>query len=61
MVGLTTETVSRIIAELRRQGLQDRGVNLHECNREQLRRTSTVRYADGWVQSSPSPLHIIPA
>ncbi len=39
MVGLTTETVSRIIAELRRQGLlRDRGANLHECNREQLQR-----------------------
>ena len=39
MVGLTTETVSRTIAELRRQGLlRDRGANIHECNREMLRR-----------------------
>ncbi len=39
MVGLTTETVSRTIAELRRQGLlRDRGANLHECNREHLQR-----------------------
>ena len=39
MVGLTTETVSRTIAELRRQGvLRDRGADLQECNREMLRR-----------------------
>lgn len=39
MVGLTTETVSRTIAELRRQGLlRDRGANIQECNREILRR-----------------------
>ncbi|MFZ1828465.1 MAG: Crp/Fnr family transcriptional regulator [Candidatus Competibacteraceae bacterium] len=39
MVGLTTETVSRTIAELRRQGLlRDRGANIQECNREMLRR-----------------------
>lgn len=39
MVGLTTETVSRTIAELRRQGLlRDRGTHLQECNRERLRR-----------------------
>ena len=39
MVGLTTETVSRTIAELRRQGvLRDRGSTLQECNREALRR-----------------------
>ena len=39
MVGLTTETVSRTIAELRRQEvLRDRGTNLQECNREMLRR-----------------------
>ena len=39
IVGLTTETVSRTIAELRRQGvLRDRGANLQECNRETLRR-----------------------
>jgi CRP-like cAMP-binding protein len=39
MVGLTTETVSRTIAELRRQGLlRDRGANVQECNREMLRR-----------------------
>jgi CRP/FNR family transcriptional regulator len=38
MVGLTTETVSRTIAELRRQGvLRDRGANLQECDRETLR------------------------
>ena len=31
MVGLTTETVSRIIAELRRQGLlRDRGANIQD-------------------------------
>lgn len=39
MVGLTTETVSRTIAELRRQGLlRDRGANLQECDRERLQR-----------------------
>ena len=39
MVGLTTETVSRTIAELRRQGLlRDRGANIQECNRERLQR-----------------------
>lgn len=39
MVGLTTETVSRAIAELRRQGvLRDRGANIQECDRETLRR-----------------------
>ena len=39
MVGLTTETVSRTIAELRRQGvLRDRGANLQECNRAMLHR-----------------------
>lgn len=39
MVGLTTETVSRTIAELRRQGvLRDHGANLQECDRETLRR-----------------------
>ncbi len=39
MVGLTTETVSRTIAELRRQGaLRDRGSNFQECNHEMLRR-----------------------
>ncbi|MBE2293920.1 MAG: Crp/Fnr family transcriptional regulator [Phycisphaerales bacterium] len=39
MVGLTTETVSRAIAELRRQGvLRDRGSNIQECDREALRR-----------------------
>jgi CRP-like cAMP-binding protein len=39
MVGLTTETVSRTIAELRRQGvLRDRGANLQECDRGTLRR-----------------------
>jgi len=39
MVVLTTETVSRTIAELRRQGLlRDRGANVQECNREMLRR-----------------------
>ncbi len=39
MVGLTTETVSRAIAELRRQGvLRDRGANIQECDREMLRR-----------------------
>ena len=39
MVGLTTETVSRTIAELRRQGLlRDSGANVQECNRERLRR-----------------------
>ncbi len=39
MVGLTTGTVSRIIAELRRQGvLRDRGANVQACNREVLRR-----------------------
>lgn len=39
MVGLTTETVSRTIAELRRQRLlRDRGANIQECNRERLQR-----------------------
>lgn len=39
MVGLTTETVSRTIAEFRRQGaLRDRGSNIQECNRSVLRR-----------------------
>ena len=39
MVGLTTETVSRAIAELRRQGvLRDRGSVVQECDREALRR-----------------------
>lgn len=39
MVGLTTETVSRTIAELRRQGvLHDRGANAQACNREMLHR-----------------------
>ena len=39
MVGLTAETVSRTIAELRRQGLlRDRGANIQECNREMLQR-----------------------
>ena len=39
MVGLTTETVSRTIAELRRQGLlRDRGANVQECNRAMLQR-----------------------
>lgn len=39
MVGLTTETVSRTIAKLRRQGLlRDRGANVQECNRERLQR-----------------------
>jgi CRP/FNR family transcriptional regulator len=39
MVGLTTETVSRTIAELRRQGvLRDRGSIVEGCDREVLRR-----------------------
>lgn len=39
MVGLTTETVSRTIAELRRQGvLRDHGATLRECDRETLHR-----------------------
>jgi CRP-like cAMP-binding protein len=39
MVGLTTETVSRTIAELRRQGvLRDQGTSLQECDRGTLRR-----------------------
>lgn len=39
MVGLTTETVSRTIAELRRQGLlRDRGDNFQDCNRLLLQR-----------------------
>jgi len=39
MVGLTTETVSRTIAELRRQGiLRDQGPHLHQCDRDTLRR-----------------------
>ena len=39
MVGLTTETVSRTIAELRRQGLlRDRGTQVQACDRAALRR-----------------------
>lgn len=39
MVGLTTETVSRTIAELRRQGLlRDRGAQIQQCDRAALRR-----------------------
>lgn len=39
MVGLTTETVSRTIAELRRQGLlRDRGAQAQECDRQALHR-----------------------
>jgi CRP-like cAMP-binding protein len=39
MVGLTTETVSRTIAELRRQGLlRDHDTHFHDCGRETLRR-----------------------
>lgn len=39
MVGLTTETVSRTIAELRRQGLlRDHDTHFHDCDRETLRR-----------------------
>ncbi len=39
MVGLTTETVSRAIAELRRRGvLHDHGATLQKCDREALHR-----------------------
>ena len=39
MLGLTTETVSRTIAELRRQGLlRDHGAHIQDCDRETLRR-----------------------
>jgi CRP-like cAMP-binding protein len=39
MLGLTTETVSRTIAELRRQGLlRDHGTQIQDCDRETLRR-----------------------
>ena len=39
MVGLTTETVSRTIAELRRQGsLRDQDAHLQDCDQETLRR-----------------------